>query len=196
MRVTEKLIFYDTESSDMPLWSQPSSAIEQPHVVQLAAALVDATDRRVISEIDLLIRPHGWECTPATIAIHGITNERAMDEGVDEALAINMFYELWALSDLRVGHVETFDARMIRIALKRHGFGNEDADAWKAAPAACTALLSREAMGIKGRKNPTLAEAYRHFTGKELQDAHSARADTRAAMEVYFAIQDRRHTNA
>lgn len=185
-----RILFYDTETSDMPLWAQPSAAPEQPHVVQLAAALVETEGRRVISEIDLLVRPRGWACTPETIAIHGITNERAVDEGVDEALAINMFYELWSLSDLRVGHVESFDARMIRIALMRHGFGEEDADAWKAAPAACTAELSRTTMGLKGRKNPSLVDAYRHFTGNELQNAHTARADMRATMELYWLVTE------
>lgn len=42
-----KVLFYDTETSGMPLFDQPSSDPRQPHIVQLAAALVMRATARV-----------------------------------------------------------------------------------------------------------------------------------------------------
>ena len=47
-------------------------------------------------------------------------------------------------------------------------------------------LAARKAMG---GKQPTLAEAYKHLIGAELQDAHTAMADTKACMDIFFAIR-------
>ncbi len=42
-----------------------------------------------------------------------------------------------------------------------------------------------------GGKQIKLIEAYKHYTGKDLVDAHSAMADTLASMDVYFAITNK-----
>ena len=44
--------------------------------------------------------------------------------------------------------------------------------------------------GFNKFKTANLGDAYRHFTGKELENAHSAMADVLACRDVYFAIQD------
>ena len=78
--------------------------------------------------------------------------------------------------------------------------GEEIADAWKQGKAECTAKLATpickipptEKMlkaGFNKFKTASLSEAYLHITGSELENAHSAMADVRACMEVYFAIK-------
>lgn len=61
------ILFYDTETSGLPLFHEPSEHPDQPHIVQLGACLVDPDTRRVISTIDLIVRPDGWEI-PAEVA--------------------------------------------------------------------------------------------------------------------------------
>lgn len=195
------LLFYDTETTGLPLWNEPSEDPRQPHLVQLAALLVDADSRKVQASMDVIIRPSGYVIPSDVSAIHGITTERALDVGISESLAVEMLLELWQ-SRLRVAHNESFDARMIRIQLLRHGTKiGRNPDDWKMAPAACTQTLATpvmqlpptERMRAAGRyhhKSPNLGEAYKHFTGQTLADAHTAMADVQACMQVYFALHE------
>ena len=47
-----------------------------------------------------------------------------------------------------------------------------------------------KAVGRFHHKTPNLGEAYRHFTGNDLQNAHSAMADVLACRDVYFSIKE------
>lgn len=196
-----RALFYDTETSGLPDFSAPSEMPHQPHIVQLGAALVDLDTRETIASLDLIVKPDGWAIPAEVSAVHGITTERATEVGVDETCAVNALLGLWRAAHLRVGHNESFDARILRIALKRFGHGDELADAWKAATAECTARLATPIVAlpptpkmIKARrfhhKTPNLGEAYQHFTGQPLEGAHSAMTDVRACMAVYWAIRD------
>ncbi len=191
-------LFYDTETTGLPDFKAPSESAHQPHIVQLAALLVDMDTRETIQSMDVICRPDGWTIPDEVAAVHGITTEHAAEVGIPEHLAVSMFMELW-VGRARVAHNESFDARIVRIALMR--FQSEDAaDIWKSGPAECTARLATpicalpptEKMKAAGRfhhKTPNLGEAYRHFTGKELENAHSAMADVMACRDVYFAIK-------
>jgi DNA polymerase III subunit epsilon len=191
--------FYDTETTGLPLFHEPSEDPRQPHIVQLAAALVDLNSRRVISSMDIIVRPLDWEIPAEVAAIHGITTEHAREVGVPEAVALRMFVGMYNARK-RIAHNEQFDARIIRIGLKRYDVGL-DADVWKGGASDCTQLMSTpilklpptEKMRAAGRmhfKSANLGEAYRHFTGNELAGAHNAMVDVNACMAVYFAIKD------
>lgn len=193
------LFFYDTETTGLPDFKAPSEAPQQPHIVQLAAILVDPETRKTISSMDVIIRPNGWTIPDDIAKIHGITTEHAMDVGIPESLAVGMFMELWS-HRLRIAHNEQFDARILRIALMRHE-SEASADDWKAGKSDCTAKLATPickipptekmiAAGFNKFKTANLSEAYRHFMGRDFENAHSALADVNACASVYFSIQD------
>jgi DNA polymerase-3 subunit epsilon len=205
-----KVIVIDTETNGLPLYHEPSEGENQPHIVELAALLFDGTDQ--IERLHYIVRPDGWMIPDDVAAIHGITTERAMDEGIPEHQVLEAYLALHARADLRVAHNEPFDARIIRIGIKRFGDGRpawllapeEDrdavADAYKNAPRYCTMRSSTKACnlppteamvakGMKFNKNPSLAEAYKHYTGEELVGAHSALIDAQACARVYFCLQ-------
>lgn len=201
------VLFYDTETTGLPDFKAPSEAPQQPHIVQLAAVLVDIDTWSMISGIDVIIRPDGWEIPDDVAVIHGITTERAQQLGVGEAVALNLLLDLWGCAEYRCAHNETFDARIVRIAIKRHmgHLGAEEcdrlADLWKGGKAECTARMATplcalpptDAMRRAGRNNfktPTLSEAYTHFFGTVFDGAHSANADMQACMQVYRAIRE------
>ena len=199
-------LFYDTETTGLPDFKAPSEAAYQPHIVQLAALLVDLDTRQTIQSMDVIVRPHGWTIPDEVAAVHGITTEHAADVGIPERLAVEMFMDLWNNRN-RVAHNEQFDARILRIALMRHQgnifhspSGKSVPDIWKEGRAECTARMATpicalpptdkmKAVGRFHHKTPNLGEAYRHFTGNDLQNAHSAMADVLACRDVYFAIK-------
>lgn len=121
--------------------------------------------------------------------IHGITHEMAMAEGIPESEALEGFMALYERASIRAAHNATFDDRIVRIGLMRY-FGQERADAFKVGTEKfCTCNHARGPVGLG--KLPTLAQAYKHFTGEELQEAHRAMPDAQACARIYFALQER-----
>lgn len=181
-----QIIVFDTETTGIPNWQTPSGGEDQPHIVQLAALQIDLESQKIIQSIDLIVKPDGWEIPQEMIDIHGITNEMAMDVGIPEKDVLEMFLQLWK-GRKRIAYNTTFDNRIIRIATKR--YANEEViNAWKEGDYECAMIKSKKLMGVKSIK---LVDAYKEFTGKELQDAHTAMGDAKACMELYFEIQDK-----
>lgn len=196
------IIVKDTETTGLPIWGEPSEGENQPHIVQLAALLIDPASREVMQELDVIIRPDGWVIPDEVAAIHGITTERAMDEGIPEQEAVEQYLELWRQAELRVGHNISFDDRILRIALKRY-FDEELCEQYKNAEKFCTGHKSKGILQIPAKnrrwgphKMPTLQEAYKHFTGEDLEGAHSAMADTKGCVTVYWGILDHEQAQA
>lgn len=190
---------YDTETTGLPLFKEPSEHPGQPHIVQLGAVLVDLDTRIVHSTLDVIIRPEGWTIPDEVAAIHGITHERAMLVGVSESIALQVFLAMWRRAECRIAHNEQFDARILRIGFMRHQ--PDVADVWKVGEAKCTQLISTPILklpptekmrkaGFLKHKSASLSEAYLHFMGKPLENAHSAMADARGCLDVFFAARD------
>ncbi|HWH86194.1 MAG TPA: 3'-5' exonuclease [Pseudomonas sp.] len=192
------LMPYDTETTSLPLWRDPSDDPRQPHLVDICALLY-SDDGVLVDSFEALVRPDGWVIPADVTAIHGITHEMAMDLGIPEAEALDGFLAIHERADLRIAHNINFDDRIMRIAMARYR-SKAVADIFKQTPGYCTATKAKpecqlpptEAMKATNFKNafktPTVAEALLHFTGEELVGGHRARPDTEACARVYFAM--------
>lgn len=192
-------MFYDFETSGLPDWSQPSEAPHQPHIVEVAAKIIDMEKREVRDQFNVLVKPDGWTIDDGAAAVHGITMERATAEGVPESEVVTRLLAM-AKDRTRIAYNQDFDARMFRIALFR--FRDEAAaDAWKKAPAECAAIRATPivkapptAKMIAAKrfhhKKPTLAEAYAKLLGKPMEGAHTAMGDVDALIAIWFAMDD------
>jgi DNA polymerase-3 subunit epsilon len=196
-------LFYDSETTGLPLFHEPSEDPRQPHIVQLAAALVDLDSWETRASMDVIIKPEGWEIPADVAAIHGITTEVALQLGVPADTVLELFVDLWRRGAARIAHNESFDARLVRIALMRH-MVNDTAlhDEWRGGAALCTQVLSTPilklpptAKMIAARRNhhksANLGEAFEFFVGRKLEGAHRAMVDVQACIEVYKAIDQR-----
>lgn len=199
------ILIYDTETTGLPLWKEPSEHPGQPHITQIAAQLCDEDTGTILGSINTMIRPDGWTIPDDLAQLTGITTEKAMDCGVSLTVALDMFLSLWERAALRVAHNESFDARMVRISIKRttkpDAIGDY-AERWKEGAAFCTANAAKPILQLPPTermkqtrfantfKTPNLAEAYRHFMGKDFANAHNAAADLMACKAIYFAIKN------
>lgn len=188
------ILFFDTETTGLPQFGEPSDSPEQPHLTQIAAVLAHAETREELASIDLTIKAEAWEVPEEVARLNQITTDYCNAVGVGEENALELFLDLVHNAKTVVAHNSTFDQRIIRIAMKRYSYSDAALIEWAEKERHfCTMQASKHevrALNVKGNlKNPSLEEAYKHYTGKTLENAHTAIADTRACMEVYWAMQ-------
>src|SRR6056297_2286702 len=84
-------LIFDTETSGLPNdYNAPVTNSENwPRVVQIAWQLHDETGRLISAE-NLIVKPEGCSIPYNSVKIHGITTERALEEGMplNEVLAL------------------------------------------------------------------------------------------------------------
>lgn len=193
------ILGFDTETTGLPNFHEPSDDPNQPHLMQLAAILYDMEGREV-HRLSTLVKPgEGAVLHPKAFEAHGISLERARDEGADPVATAREFEQMAAQAKLIVGHNISFDVRIFRIHAARHlGFKWE-----KPAPTFCTMWSSNKftripatpAMRAAGRfhyKTPNLMEAHQHFFNEGFEGAHDALADVSASMRIFWhLVRDR-----
>lgn len=183
------ILVFDSETTGLPDFHKQAEDPSQPHIVQLGAILYDSA-RRVVSEMNVLVRPDGWVISPETTAIHGITMEAATKYGLKLETVIRLFIALADRAELLVAHNYDFDNKMVRRELHHLALPSL-AEAMRARPSFCTMKSSTDILripGPRGFKWPKLQEAHVHFLGKPFEMGHDAMADTRACAAIYFAM--------
>lgn len=197
--MSQLICVFDTETTGFPHWKLPSDDPRQPHLVDVCALLY-TPEGELVDSFEAMVRPDGWDIPSDVAAIHGITNEIALEHGIPEALAVEGFLGIWRRAGLRVAHNVAFDDRIMRIGLRRFA-DSWVADDYRQGANYCTAVKTKlicqlpptEAMKATNLKNslktPTVSEALKFFTGQEMADAHRARPDAEACARVYFALQ-------
>lgn len=192
-------LVFDTETTGLPYFNERSGDPRQPHIVQFAAILLndDGTPGRTEC---VIVRPNGWVIDPISITIHGITQERALDEGVPEDDAVDLFLSMQARGAVRVAHNISFDTRIMRIAMTRAGIQRDMIEAIEKRQSYCTCNASTPivnipptekmvAAGITRPKSASLLECMAHFFGETLPGAHDALVDARACGRLYVHLQ-------
>jgi DNA polymerase-3 subunit epsilon len=139
-----------------------------------------------LSKFSSLIKPDGWKISEGAQKVHGITDELCEKYGIKYHSAVGMFFLLAKKATKIIAHNEEFDRNML--AIEAAYYQKESGSPYKvdAFNWFCTMKSNTH---IKGGKWPKLAEAYKHYTGKELgDDAHDALVDAEGCKEIYFAM--------
>ncbi len=118
----------------------------------------------------------GIPIPPETTAIHGISDEDVKNAPYFGAIAVKIM-EFLEDTDLGGFHVSRFDIPVLARELQTSGHSFS-------AVGRCV-VDSLKIFHKKEERN--LSAAYKFYCGKELINAHSAEADTRATLEVFVA---------
>lgn len=152
--------------------------------------LKDGTRTATLVEIDsfyTLVNPEAVKWEEGAVKTHGITQEMVKD--APTMFEIGPALARFALGcDTWGGYNTHFDKRVLKWQLEKYGLDMHFP--WPPLEVDVMALANKamEQQGKRGTKNPKLTEAYEHFLGKPLVDAHDALADIRATADVWRAI--------
>ena len=198
--MSDQILLYDTETTGF-LVNEAYDHVRQPHIVQIAALLVDSETRKTVQQLSVIAKPDGWIIPESAIKVHGITMERAAKEGISEKALLNRFTRIWHEADFRVAHNEQFDAQILRVAQMRFKYSEENLELWRTFDSECTQLWATPILqlsptenmiraGFNKYKSPKLIEAHLLLLGHEFKNPHDALADTVACRNIYFALKD------
>ena len=185
------ILIYDTETTGLPRdWNAPISDSENwPRLVQLAWQLHDA-DGRLLSRGNRIVQPDGFTIPFNSTKIHGITTERASNEGVPLGDVLKEFMEDVSKAKYVMGHNVGFDVNVVGAELLRLDQAAE--------PLTDMAVIDSKDEGTDycaipgGRggkfKWPTLTELHQKLFGEGFGDAHDAAYDVSATARCFFEM--------
>jgi DNA polymerase III epsilon subunit-like protein len=188
-----RLLIFDTETTGLPKTRE--SAIKGPnnwpHIVSISWVILDTETNIIMKRRSYIIKPK-WHIPSESIAIHKITNENAMLNGVDLFNVINEF--ITEPCEAIVAHNIEFDLNVIFNAMLWDlNMG------YKILPRAiCSMMLGKPLCMLPGKfgnyKSPKLKELYYHAF-KRMPDEtklHGSMYDVLVLTEViqhYFPLR-------
>jgi DNA polymerase III epsilon subunit-like protein len=185
-----KVLIFDTETTGMVKRKQPPEDPAQPDLVQLAMLLVERDDWSVKTRASFIVQlAPGVRIEPEAEATHGISAADCERYGVAPVVAVSLFNQLCMQADIIVAHNISFDQSIMLTALHRLG---KKPNRMEGKSLVCTQEATTDVLKLPGKYNgykwPKLAEAYLHYTGLEIEDAHDAMADTQACLVIYRGL--------
>lgn len=193
------IMAWDVETTGFPDYKARSHDPKQPHIVSLAWVSFTSEGQQ-IGEHYVIVRPDGWRSTPEAEAVHGITYERGMDEGIPEKEVVGQWIDEHENANLRVAHNVHHDDRIMKIAMLRHGWARECVDVILAKPKfdTCRAAtnvikpgpsVAMAAKGMKMSRSVSLVECLAHFFDQGPDGAHDALWDARHCAKLYWHLR-------
>ena len=191
----EVCLFFDTETSGFISGKKSFDDPTQAWCVQLAAVL--ATKHTIIETMNVIIKPNGRTMNHHAAAVHGISLERAQEEGIDEKDALELFSELLTDTPKRIAHNFDFDSLFISQMFERNMDNLSDQARSKyflQLPHFCTMKDKRikaycDCKNVKGYpKYAKLEEMYEILFKTVMPNAHDAMADVIATKDCYYEL--------
>ncbi|MBA3664771.1 MAG: DNA polymerase III subunit alpha [Bacteroidetes bacterium] len=187
-------LIFDTETTGLPRnYNAPLTDFDNwPRMVQVAWQLHDAQGN-LLQNSSIIIKPEGYSIPFATIQIHGITNERAHEEGEDLKSTLQKFADVVTKTTYLCGHNIEFDLNIVGAEFLRCGLTNilENKPFIDTKNDQTTEYCALPG-GRGGKfKWPTLTELYQKLFNTGFDDAHNAAFDVAATTKVFFEILKR-----
>jgi DNA polymerase III subunit alpha len=187
-------LIFDTETTGLPRnYNAPLTDLDNwPRMVQIAWQLHDVRGK-LLDHGSLIIKPQGYTIPFNAVQVHGITTERANEEGKDLAEVLQKFAEIISRTTYLCGHNIEFDINIIGAEFLRCGLPNHFANKG-IIDTKCDDTTNFCALpGGRGGKFkwPTLTELYTKLFNASFEEAHNAAFDVQATSRVFFEIVKR-----
>ena len=176
-------IAFDFETSGLPKGRKPVTRetlgqYDTCRAVSLSAARFSSKGR-LIDTFDAMVYPEGFEISPGSVAIHGITEEMAKSKGRPFLRVFTDFMTfIGPRTKTMVAHNAKFDVSVLRSEMLRHGI---DLSLIEDLNFRCTLELYRE----RFLKPIRLGVLYEEIFGEQFENAHNSLADCIACGRVY-----------
>lgn len=195
-----KFLFFDTETTGLPMRSELLTHPQQPHVTQLGFILeINRTDALIV---DTLITPDNWTIGAKAKELTGITEDMCVESGIEIRDAVELFMIAAENCDFIVCHNVDFDKKLMSIEYARLNDNNPPVSVLCGKPTLCTMQKTTDILklpkkdGRVGNKWPKLSECYQFFFNEELENAHSAIVDIQATRRVFNVLVDEGYFDA
>lgn len=187
----KRYIFFDTETTGVPRnYKAPTTDTDNwPRLVQLGWILMDDGGNK-LAQHDYIIRPDGFEISADAARVHGITTEKALEEGHDLTEVIDEFMADFDKATFIVGHNISFDQNIVGAELVRL----HRPDVMTSKRTYCTMQAGTNFCKIPGKygyKWPKLMELYVKLFGHDFEGAHNAMSDIDATQECFWEMRKR-----
>jgi DNA polymerase III epsilon subunit-like protein len=188
-----RLLIFDTETTGLPKSREPATKGPNnwPHIVSISWVILDTETNMIMKQRSYVIKPK-WYIPADSIAIHKITNEEAMKNGVDLFNVIHEF--ITEPCEAIVSHNIQFDLNVLVNAMLW-----DCGMPYKVLPRTiCSMMLSQSICKLPGNygkyKSPKLKELYYHAFRKMPDETklHGSMYDVLVLTEViqhYFPLR-------
>lgn len=191
------ILFFDTETTGVPKnYKAPVTDLENwPRLVQLGYVVYDVLDGGEVEEYtsaEFIVQPDGFVISPEVSKIHGVTQEKALTEGISLGMVLDNFVGWANACDTLVGHNISFDLNILGAELIRCGFGDPFVGKSQYDTMQKSTEFCKLPGGFGGKyKWPKLKELYKVLFNEELAQTHTALDDIRQTAKCYFELQRR-----
>lgn len=184
-------LIFDTETTGVPHnKTAPLTDLDNwPRVVQWAWQLHDGKGK-LLSQHNYIIRPDGFDIPFKAEQVHGISTQRAQQEGRALSEVLEHFGRDLAQTTVLVGHNIEFDINILGAEMIRQ---QQPTERFLSLEKIDTGLASIEFCQLPGGpggklKMPRLTELHEKLFGKNFDDAHDASYDVAATARSFFGL--------
>ncbi|MDR2122341.1 MAG: DNA polymerase III subunit alpha [Flavobacteriaceae bacterium] len=185
-----KFLVFDTETTGLPAnASAPVSDSDNwPRMVQIAWQLHDENGN-LLENHDYIIKPENYDIPFNAQKIHGISTEKALEEGHDLRTILEQFHAVLKENPILVGQNISFDIPIVGAEFYRKSIDNNIAEL----PLIDTAQEGTSFCALPGGmgggfKYPKLSELYKKLFGHSFDEAHNAAADVNATAQAFWEL--------
>ncbi|MEI6681749.1 MAG: 3'-5' exonuclease [Bacteroidota bacterium] len=182
-------LFFDTETTGLPKnWKAPVTDLNNwPRMVQLAYLYYDKQGNKIAGG-DYIIRPEGFTIPAEASRIHGISTEKALEDGKPLSAVLTEFQSLVEEADFLVAHNMSFDEKILGAEFLRNHMPDHTASKKKI----CTMLRTVDFCAIRGpygNKWPKLSELHVKLFRTGFEEAHNAAVDITATARCFWELR-------